>query len=153
MPTIKESLSEQMKAAMKSGEKEKLLYARSLHAAVRKKEIDDRVDLDDAGVLKIISTLVKQRQDSIDQFRKGGREDLVAKEETELKFLQSFMPAQMDEADIRKLVDWAVVESKASGLKDIGLVMKLLLPKTQGLADGKLVNQIVREKIGQVTSS
>jgi uncharacterized protein YqeY len=137
-----------MKSAMKSGQKEVLLYARSLHAAIRKKEIDDRIDLDDAGVIKIISSLVKQRQDSIDQFRQGGREDLVTKEETELKFLQTFMPTQLSEPEIRKLVEWAVTESKAAGPKDMGQVMKLLMPKIQGVADGKLVNQIVREKIG-----
>jgi len=149
MPTLKERLSEQMKTSMKSGEKETLAFVRNLHAAIRKKEIDDRTDLDDAGVLKIVSTLVKQRQDSIDQFRQGGREDLVAKEEAELKFLQTFMPAQMDEAELRKLVDWAATEAKASGPKDMGQVMKLLMPKVQGRADGKLVNQLVRERIGQ----
>lgn len=148
MPTIKESLSEKMKSSMKSGDKETLAFVRNLHAAVRKKEIDDRVDLDDAGVLKIISSLVKQRQDSIDQFKQGGREDLVAKEEGELKFLQSFMPTQMGEAELRKLVDWAVTEAKAAGPKDMGNVMKLLMPKTQGVADGKLVSQLVRERIG-----
>jgi uncharacterized protein YqeY len=147
--TIKERLSEQMKTSMKSGDKDTLAFSRNLHAAIRKKEIDDRVDLDDAAVLKIISSLVKQRQDSIEQFQQGGREDLVAKEQAELKFLQSFMPAQMDEAEIRKIVDWAVTESKATGPKDMGNVMKLLMPKVQGRADGKLVNQIVRERIGQ----
>lgn len=147
--TIKERLSDQMKTSMKSGDKDTLAYARNLHAAIRKKEIDERIDLDDAAVLKIISTLVKQRQDSIEQFKQGGREDLVAKEQAELKFLQSFMPAQLGEDEIRKLVDWAVTESKASSPKDMGNVMKLLMPKVQGLADGKLVNQIVRERIGQ----
>ena len=149
MATLKETLSNHMKTAMKSGDKDTLAFSRNLHAAVRKKEIDDRVDLDDAGVLKIVSTLVKQRQDSIEQFKKGGREDLVAKEQAELKFLQAFMPAQMDEAEIRKLVDWAIAEAKPTGPKDMGQVMKVLMPKVQGLADGKLVSQIVREKMGQ----
>ncbi|OFZ20844.1 MAG: glutamyl-tRNA amidotransferase [Bdellovibrionales bacterium GWB1_55_8] len=149
MPTIKESLSEQMKAAMKSGDKDTLAFARNLHAAIRKKEIDDRVDLDDAAVQKIIATSMKQRQDSVDQFRQGGREDLVQKEEAELKFLRTFMPEQMGEAEIRKLVDWAVTESGAKGPKEMGNVMKLLMPKVQGRADGKLVNQIVKERIGQ----
>src|SRR3954463_12871900 len=148
MPTIKEQLSEHMKAAMKAGDKDRLAFARNLHAAVRKKEIDDRVDLDDAAVQKIISTLLKQRQDSIDQFRKGGREDLVAKEEAEAAFLKTFMPEQMGEDEVRKLVDWAVTESKASGPKDMGNVMKLLMPKVQGRADGKLVNQLVKERLG-----
>lgn len=149
MSAIKERLSDQMKSAMKSGDKDTLSFARNLHAAIRKKEIDDRIELDDNGVLKILSTLVKQRQDSISQFRQGKREDLAVKEEAELKFLQAFMPSQMDEAEIRKIVDWAVSETKATSQKDMGNVMKLLLPKIQGRADGKLVNQIVRERIGQ----
>jgi hypothetical protein len=149
MATLKERLSEQMKTAMKSADKETLAFARNLHAAVRKKEIDDRIDLDDAGFIKIVTTSAKQRQDSIDQFRQGGREDLVAKEEAELKFLQAFLPAQMDEAEVRRLVDWAIADAKATGPKDLGAVMKVLLPKVQGRADGKWVNQLVREKIGQ----
>jgi uncharacterized protein YqeY len=149
MATIKERLTALMKSSMKSGDKDTLMFVRNLHAAVRKKEIDDRVDLDDTAVLKIISSLVKQRQDSIEQFKKGAREDLVAKEEAELKFLQSFMPTQLDEAEVKKLVDWAVTEAKATSPKDIGNVMKLLMPKVQGLADGKLVNQLVRDRMGQ----
>ncbi|MBC7691012.1 MAG: GatB/YqeY domain-containing protein [Methylotenera sp.] len=145
---IKETLSEGLKAAMKSGDKDKVQYSRTLHAAIRKKEIDDRIDLDDAGIEKIISTAMKQRQDSIEQFRTGGRDDLVVKEEAELKFLLTFMPKQMDEAEIRKVVDWAVTESKAASAKDIGNVMKLLMPKVQGKADGKLVQQIVKERLG-----
>lgn len=149
MPTLKERLSDQIKASMKSGDKDTLSYARNLHAAIRKKEIDDRVDLDDAAVQKIVTSLVKQRQDSIDQFKKGGREDLVSKEEAEMKFLLSYMPAQMSEAEVRQIVDWAIQEAKATGPKDMGNVMKVLMPKVQGKADGKLVNQLVKERIGQ----
>jgi uncharacterized protein YqeY len=149
MATLKERLSEQMKTTMKSGDKETLSYVRNLHAAIRKKEIDERIDLDDAAVQKIITSLLKQRQDSIEQFKQGGREDLVAKEQAEAKFLMSYMPEQMGEDEVRKLVDWAVTEAKASGPKDMGNVMKLLLPKVQGRADGKLVNQLVKDRIGQ----
>ncbi len=149
MATLKERLSEEMKTCMKAGDKEKLAFVRNLHAAVRKKEIDDRVDLDDAGIAKIAQTLLKQRQDSIEQFRTGGRLDLVAKEEAEARFLQSFLPEQMGEGEVRKLVDWAVTESKAASAKDMGNVMKLLMPKVQGKADGKLVNQLVKERLGQ----
>ncbi len=148
MATLKERLSETLKTAMKSGDKDRVGFARNLHAAIRKKEIDDRIDLDDAGVQKIVQSLVKQRQDSIEQFKSGGREDLVAKETAEMKFLQTFLPEQMGEAEIRSLVDWAVSESKAASAKDMGNVMKLLMPKVQGKADGKLVNQIVKEKLG-----
>ena len=148
MPTIKEKLSEQMKTFLKAGEKDKLSFVRNLHAAVRKKEIDDKVDLDDAGVQKLIVTSLKQRQDSLEQFTKGNRPDLADRETAEIAFLQAFMPEQMGEAEIRKLVEWAVTESKAAGPKDMGNVMKLLMPKVQGKADGKLVNQIVKEKLG-----
>jgi len=148
MATLKEQLSDIVKTSMKSGDKDRLGFARSLHAAIRKKEIDDRVDLDDAGVQKIAQSLVKQRQESIDQFRAGGREDLVMKEEAELAFLKTFLPQQMSEAEVRDLVAWAVAEAKATQAKDMGNVMKVLMPKLQGRADGKLVNQLVKEKLG-----
>ena len=134
MPTLKERLSEEMKSAMKGGDKEKLGFVRNLHAAIRKKEIDDRVDLDDAAIAKIAQTLLKQ--------------DLVAKEEAEARFLQTYLPEQMGADEVRKLVDWAVTESKAASAKDMGAVMKLLMPKVQGKADGKLVNQLVKERLG-----
>ncbi len=149
MATIKERLSEIMKSSMKSGDKSTLAYSRNLLAAVKKKEIDDRVEMDDAAIQKVISSLAKQRQDSIEQFRSGGREDLVANEEAELKFLMSFMPQQMSEEEVKKIVDWAVTEAKATSAKDLGNVMKVLMPKVQGRADGKLVNQLVRSRLGQ----
>lgn len=148
MASLKERLSETIKSSMKSGDKETLAFARNFHAAIRKKEIDDKVDLDDAGLQKIATSLIKQRQDAMEQFKQGGREDLVAKEEAELKFLLSFMPTQMSEAEVRSLVDWAVTEAKASSQKDMGNVMKVLMPKVQGKADGKLVNQLVKERLG-----
>ncbi len=148
MSELKTKLSDAMKTAMKAGDKATTAYARNLHAAVRKREIDDRVDLDDAGIIKIVQSLAKQRQDSIEQFQQGGREDLVANEQAELKFLQGFLPAQMGEAEIRTIVEAAVAQSGAKSAKDMGAVMKILMPQVQGKADGKLVNQIVREKLG-----
>lgn len=146
--TIKAKISELMKTSMKSGDKETLLFVRNLHSAVRKKEIDDRADLDDAGIQKIIGTILKQRLDSIDQFRAGGREDLVAKEEAEAKFLKQFLPEQMSEAEVTQVVDWAVKESGATSAKEMGKVMALLMPKVQGKADGKLVNTLVKARLG-----
>ena len=148
MSPLKTKLSDAMKTAMKAGDKATTAYARNLHAAIRKREIDDRIDLDDAGVIKIVQTLAKQRQDSIDQFRQGGREDLVANEQAELKFLQGYLPEQMGEAEVRKIVEAAVAQAGATSAKDMGAVMKILMPQVQGKADGKLVNQIVREKLG-----
>jgi uncharacterized protein YqeY len=143
--TLKERLSETIKTAMKSGDKSTLTYARNLHAAIRKKEIDDRVDLDDAAVQKTVLTMVKQRQDSIEQFKAGNRNDLVEKEEQELKFLMTYLPQQMGEAEVRQIVADAIKEAGATTAKDMGNVMKVLMPKTQGKADGKLVSQIVKE--------
>ena len=148
MATLKERLSDDVKTAMKSGDKVRLTFARNLHAAVRKKEIDDRIDLDDAGVQKIAQSLLKQRQESIEQFRAGGREDLATQEEAEAAFLKGYLPQQMGEAEVRELVAWAVAEAKATQPKDMGNVMKVLMPKLQGRADGKLVNQLVKEKLG-----
>jgi uncharacterized protein YqeY len=148
MSALKSTLADTIKSAMKSGDKETLAFARNLHAAIRKKEIDERIDLDDAAVQKIAQTAIKQRQDSIEQFTAGGRMDLVTKEQAELKFLMGFLPAQMSEAEVRDVVTWAVSEAKATSPKDMGAVMKLLMPKVSGKADGKLVNQIVKEKLG-----
>jgi len=138
-----------MKAAMKSGNKDELSFARNLHAAVRKKEIDDRIDIDDAGIQKIVQTLIKQRNDSIDGFKQGGRMDLVAKEELELAFLRGYMPEQMSEADVKRAVVEAIAETKATSPKDMGMVMKALMPKTQGKADGKLVSQWVKDLLAE----
>ena len=147
MATIKERISEDMKAAMKSGEKEKLGAIRMLHAAIRKKEIDERIELDDAGVMKIISSLAKQRQDSIEQFKAGGRQDLVDKETAELKLLQGYLPEQMSQEALVKIIEDAIREANATTQKDMGAVMKVLMPKVAGKADGKLVNQLVRERL------
>jgi len=148
MPTLKESNQEIMKSAMKSGDKNTLQYSRNLHAAIRKREIDDRKDLDDGEVLKLIASMLKQREDSIDQFRKGGREDLAQNEEAEAKYLRQFMPAQLSADELKPLVQAAIAEAGAKDAKDLGKVMKVLLPKVQGKADGKLVNQLVRECLG-----
>ena len=136
-----------MKAAMKSGDKDKLAAIRNVHAAIRKREIDERIDLTDADVIKVLTSLVKQRQDSIEQFTKGGRQDLVDKESAELALLKAYLPEQMSEAELRAIVAAAVTEAGATTQKDMGAVMKILLPQVAGKADGKLVNQLVREKL------
>lgn len=145
--TLKERINDLMKSSMKSGDKATLAAVRMLHAAVRKKEIDDRIDLDDAGVAKIVQSLVKQRQDAIEQFKAGNRQDLVDKETAELNLLLTFLPQQLSEAELRTFVDSAVKEANATTAKDIGAVMKVLMPKVSGRADGKLLNQLVRERL------
>jgi hypothetical protein len=110
--------------------------------------VDERKDLEDGEVLKLIGTLLKQREESISQFKAGGRDDLVAAEEAEATYLRQFMPAQLSSEELKPLVQAAVSESGAKDAKDLGKVMKVLLPKVQGRADGKLVNQLVREALG-----
>ncbi len=148
MPTIKETNQENMKTAMKGGDKSTTQFSRNLHAAIRKIEVDERIDVDEERTIKIIGSMLKQREESITQFKAGGREDLVAAEEAEAKYLRQFMPAQMTADEIKAIVAAAVDEAQAKDIKDLGKVMKIVQPKVAGKADGKLVNQLVREKLG-----
>lgn len=153
--SLKEKIEADLKAAMKSKDQIASGALRMVVAAVKNKEIEERGngklkvgdDLDDAGVIKMISMLAKQRQESIDMFKKGGRDDLVKKEALELALLERYLPSQMSEADVEKIVSEAIKESGATGMKDIGAVMKLVMGKIAGRADGKLVNEIVRRKL------
>ena len=148
MPTIKETNSENMKTAMKGGDKATTQFSRNLHAAIRKIEVDERIDVTDERTLKIIGSMLKQREDSITQFKAGGREDLVASEEAEANYLRKFMPAQMSADEIKLVIAAAKTEADAKDIKDLGKIMKIVQPKLAGKADGKLVNQLVRESLG-----
>jgi uncharacterized protein len=145
--SIKERLKSDMIAAMKSKEKEKLEAIRFLQAAIKKQEVDTRVDLDDTAVIAILSNQVKQRKDSIDQFRKGGREELAAKEEAELKIIQSYLPEQLTEAKLGELVEEAIKETGATGMKDMGGVIKAVMAKAAGAAEGSVVSALVKKKL------
>ncbi|MBI2027844.1 MAG: GatB/YqeY domain-containing protein [Deltaproteobacteria bacterium] len=146
--SLKEKLSQDIKNCMKTAQKDRLQYGRTLHAAIRKKEIDDRIDLNDADIEKIVSSLVKQRLDSIEQFGKGGRTDLVAKEKAELQFLQEYLPQQLTDEELRKVIHDTISDSKSQGSQDFGKVMKLLMPKVRGRTDGKKVSQLVKSLLG-----
>lgn len=148
--SLKEKLANDMKEAMKAREagKERLSVIRLVRGAIRQIEIDQRVELDDEGVLAVISKEVKQRRDSIEEFKKGGREDLVAQNEADIAILMEYLPAQLTEAEVKALVDEAVAAVGAKDPKDMGKVMKELMPKVKGKADGKLVNQLVKAAIG-----
>lgn len=148
--SLKEKLADDMKEAMKAREagKARLSVIRLVRGAVRQIEIDQKVELDDEGVLAVIGKEVKQRRDSIEEFKKGGREDLVAQNEADVAILMEYLPAQLSEAEVRALVSEAVAAVGAQGPKDMGKVMKELMPKVKGKADGKLVNQLVKEAIG-----
>lgn len=148
MPSIKEINQENMKTAMKGGDKNVVQFSRNLHAAIRKIEVDERIDVNDERTVKIIGSMLKQREESITQFKAGGRDDLVAAEEAEAKYLRQFMPAQMSADEIKAVIAAAVEEAQAKDVKDLGKVMKIVQPKVAGKADGKLVSQLVREKLG-----
>lgn len=145
--SLKEELTADMKEAMKAREegRQRLGVIRMVRGAIRQQEIDGQKELDDDAVLAVISKEVKQRRDSIEEFKKGGREDLVAQNEAEIAVLMAYLPQQMAEGEIRKLVQDAIAATGASSPKEMGKVMKELMPKVKGRADGKLVNQIVRE--------
>jgi uncharacterized protein YqeY len=149
--SLKEQLTEDMKAAMKAKEagKQELSVIRMVRSAIRQIEIDGKKELDDNGVIDIISKEVKMRKDSIDEFRKGDREDLVAQNEAEIAVLMKYLPQQLTEEEVRSLVKEAVAASGASSAKEMGKVMAVLMPKVKGRADGKLVNTVVREALNQ----
>ena len=149
--SLKEQLTEDMKTAMKAKAegKQRLAVIRMVRSAIRQAEIDGKTELDDAGVVSIISKEVKSRRDSIEEFRKGGREDLVEQNEAEIAVLMPYLPKQLSEDEIRELVKAAVAQTGASSPKDMGKVMGALMPKVKGRADGKLVNQLVRAQLAK----
>jgi uncharacterized protein YqeY len=149
--SIKQRLDAEMKQAMKSREQRTVTCIRMLKSkllerevALRSKEGKD-YEITDEEALTVISTYAKQRRDSIASYREGGREELATEEEAELAIVERYLPQQLSEDALRELITGAIAESGASTIKDLGSVMKLVVPKTKGLADGKLVNQLVRE--------
>lgn len=144
---LKTTIQNDMKMALKAGEPVKTGCLRMLIAEVKKREIDKRSPLDEGEIQKTISTLIKQRMDSIEAFMKGGREDLADKERMEIDFLKVYLPAQLSEAETEALVVAAIAETEAKVPQDMGKVMKAVLAKAGGRADGKLVNELVRKKL------
>ena len=153
--SLKQRLADEIKRAMKAGpeHKDRLLYARSLHAAIRKREIDTRVDLDDAAVREVIQALVKQRHHSIEQFKAGSRQDLVDKEEAELAFLQSYLPPTLSVEALSELVQAAIAAVGATSMRDQGAVMKHLQPMMDRGVEGRKLSQRVRELLSAVVPS
>ena len=145
--SIKDTLTNDMKEAMKAKEKDRLAVIRMVRGAIKQIEIDSKKELDDEAVIGVISKEVKMRKDSVEEFKKGGREDLVAKTEAEIAVLMPYLPPQLSEDEIRSLVQAAVEQVGASSPKDMGKVMGVLMPKVKGRADGKLVNTIVKEAL------
>jgi hypothetical protein len=147
--TFIERLSQDIAAAMRSKEATRLGALRMAKAAIMNREVEKGRPLEDTESLQVIASLIKQRRDSIEQFTKGGREDLAQKEAAEITTLETYLPPALDAAALERIVDDVITELGASGAKDLGKVMKGVMPKLAGQAvDGKLVNEIVRRKLG-----
>jgi len=145
--SLKDQLTEAMKAAMKAKQSDRLSTIRQLRSAIKNKEIEIGGELDDAAVIAVIGTQVKQRREAAQLYRDNDRPELAAKEEAELAVLQEYLPAQLSEEELRVIVAEVIAEVGAVTLKDLGKVMPLVMARTKGAAEGKLVNQLVREKL------
>ena len=146
--SLKEQITRDMKEAMKAGDKERLSVIRLILAAVKQKEVDERITLDDAQLLAVLEKMLKQRRESVAQFTQGNRQDLADKEQAEIKVIQAYMPAQLSEAELDALVAEAVSQSGAASIKDMGKVMGILKPKVAGKADMSAVSARIKTKLG-----
>jgi uncharacterized protein len=144
---LKEQLDADLKAAMKEKDALKLSVVRMLKSAVKYREIELMKPLDDAGVQAVIGSEIKRRRDSVEQYRQGAREDLAAKEEAEIAILQGYQPAQLAPDELAKVVDGVIARVGAQGPKDMGKVMKELLPEVAGKAEGKVVSELVKARL------
>ena len=145
--SLKSQLTEDMKTAMKSGQKDRLAVIRLINAAIKQKEVDERVEMTDPLVLAVLEKMVKQRKDSITQYDAAGRDDLAKIERYELEVIDTYLPAKLDEAAIRAAIDAAVAAPRAAGPADMGKVMGVLKPQLAGQADMGLVSQLLKQKL------
>lgn len=145
---LKQQLTADMKAAMKSGDKSRLMVIRSILAAIKQIEVDERIELDDARVNAVLDKMAKQRRESITQFDKAGRSDLVGTEQAELEVIQSYLPEALTEDEINTLIEQAINATGASEMKQMGQVMGILKPQLQGRADMGQVSQLIKSRLG-----
>jgi hypothetical protein len=146
--SLKARVTEDMKTAMRSGDKDRLGLIRMLQAGIKQREVDERIQLDDTQVLAVIDKMIKQRKESVVQFQAGGRADLVAKESAEIAWLTEYLPAQLADADLEALVREAVAATGAASLKDMGKVMAYVKPKAQGRADMGALSARIKAALG-----
>ncbi|MFC0679477.1 GatB/YqeY domain-containing protein [Lysobacter korlensis] len=145
--TLKQRLSDDMKAAMKGGDKDTLGVIRLINAAIKQKEVDERIELDNAAVLAVLDKMVKQRRDSVSQYDAAGRADLADVERAEIIVIERYLPAKMGEAEILVAIDAAVAETGASSAADMGKLMGVLKPKLAGQADMGQVSALVKKRL------
>jgi uncharacterized protein YqeY len=146
--SLKERITEDMKAAMRAKDSERLGTIRMVTAAIKQREVDERIQLDDTQVLAVLEKMIKQRKESVTQFLAGAREDLAAKENKEIELLQTYLPAQLSEAELDALVADAVAKSGATSIKEMGKAMALLKQSAQGRADMGVVSAKLKAKLG-----
>ncbi|MFM7708723.1 MAG: GatB/YqeY domain-containing protein [Gammaproteobacteria bacterium] len=145
--TLKERITEDMKTAMRSGDKERLGQIRMLQAAIKQREVDERIMLDDTQVMAVLEKMIKQRREAIAQFEAGGRADLAAKEATEIALLQTYLPEPLSAAELEALVAAAIAETGAATIKDMGKVMGLVKGRAAGRADMGAVGALIKSKL------
>ncbi|UPG89759.1 GatB/YqeY domain-containing protein [Luteibacter aegosomaticola] len=145
--SLKAKITDDMKAAMKGGEKDRLAVIRLVQAQIKQREVDERIELDDAQVLAVLEKMQKQRRDSLDQFEKAGREDLAAVERYEMTVIDAYLPTKLTDAELDALIDAAVAESGASSARDMGKVVALVKEKAAGRADMGAVAGKVKAKL------
>jgi uncharacterized protein YqeY len=145
--TLKTRIQDDVKAAMRSKDKDRLGTLRLITAAIKQKEVDERIDMDDAAVIAVLEKMVKQRKDSINQYSQAGRDDLAAKEQAELDLIQTYLPEQMSEAELEAIISKALADTGASSMKDMGKLMAAVKPLVAGKADMGLVSKIVKAKL------
>lgn len=146
--SLKNKITDDMKTAMKAGDKDRLKVVRMILAAVKQVEVDTRTELDDAAVLGVLEKMVKQRRDSVEQFRQGGRDDLADNELAEITVLEAYLPEQLDEAEIDALIDEAIQSTGADGMRDMGKVMGVIKSKAAGRADMGMIGGKVKARLG-----
>ena len=145
--SLKQRLTDDMKAAMKGGDKDTLGVIRLINAAIKQREVDERIELDDAAVLAVLEKMVKQRKDSVSQFDAAGREDLAAVERAEIVVIERYLPAKLGEAAILAAIDAAIAQTSAAGPADMGKLMGVLKPMLAGQADMGQVSALVKRKL------
>jgi uncharacterized protein YqeY len=145
--SLKTQLTDDMKSAMKAGDKERLAVIRLINAAIKQKEVDERIELDDAQVIAVLDKMVKQRRDSVSQFDAAGRDDLSGIERNEIAVIEHYLPARMSEAEIEDVIDAAMRETGATGPGDMGKLMGVLKPRLAGKADMGEVSAILKRRL------
>jgi hypothetical protein len=146
--SLKERITDDMKAAMRAGEKERLGVIRMITAAIKQREVDERIVLDDTQVLSVLEKMIKQRKESLAQFQAGNRQDLVDKESREITLLQAYMPSRLSDAEVDAMIAEAVAATGAASIKDMGKVMGVIKSKAQGRADMAAVGAKIKAKLG-----